>query len=91
MYMYLFYMYPFYRGSTFRQSLLRIGELRSILPVMALTATASKSLRHVVSNIIGLRNPHVVAVSPCKPNIMFSVGDFDSHSAQRGHVFHTFS
>ena len=71
-----------HRGSTFQQSLLRIGELRSILPsgicIMALTATASNNLRYTLSSIIGLNKPYVVAVSPCKRNIMFSVGDFTS-------------
>ena len=48
----------------------RIGEIRSIIPpgvhVMALTATATKKLCHAVSATIGMRNPFVVAVAPCK-------------------------
>ena len=49
----------------------RIGEIRSIIPpgvhVMALTAIATKKkLRHAVSAAIGMRNPFVVAVAPCK-------------------------
>ena len=70
------------RGDTFRTVLERIGEVRSILPqginVMALTATATKAVRHSVSRTIGMRNPFVVAISPCKRNIMYSVGSFVS-------------
>ena len=55
----------------------RIGEIRSIIPpgvhVMALTATATKKLRYAVSAAIGMRNPFVVAVAPCKRNLMYSV------------------
>ena len=68
-----------FRGSTFRESLKRIGEVWSILPegvhVMALTATATKSLRHSVSIIFGMIK---LTVNPCKENIMYSVGKFVS-------------
>ena len=71
-----------YRGDTFRTVLDRIGEVHSILPeglnVMALTATATKTLRYSVSRNIGMRNPYIVAISPCKRNIMYSVGSFVS-------------
>lgn len=65
------------RGDTFRSTLKRIGEVRSILPhavnVMALTATATKSLRSSVSKTIGLISPYVMAVCPCKENLIYSV------------------
>lgn len=55
----------------------RIGEVRIIIPpgvhVMALTATATKSLRYAVSATIGMRNPFIVAIAPCKRNLMYSV------------------
>ena len=40
---------------------------------MALTATATKSLRYAVSATIGMRNPFIVAIAPCKRNLMYSV------------------
>ena len=62
--------------------MLRLGEVRSLLPshikVLAMTATASKSLRQEISEIIGLVNPLVIAVSSCKPNIIFGVSHFIS-------------
>ena len=70
------------RGDTFRSSLRRIGEVRSILPgginIMALTATASKTLRYSVSKTIGLQNPFVLALSPCKKNLVYAVGKFSN-------------
>ena len=70
------------RGETFRTDLKNIGEVRSILPdgmnIMALTATATKMLRNSISRIIGMHNPFVVAISPCKRNIMFTIGSFVS-------------
>lgn len=69
------------RGETFRKVLGRIGEVQSLLPstvkVMALTATATKTIRLSVSRTIGLQNPYVVTRSPCKPNLIYSVGVFE--------------
>ena len=71
-----------FRGQTFRTVLDRIGEVRSILPdglnIMALTATATKTLRYSVSRTIGMHNPFVIAIAPCKKNIMYSVQTFES-------------
>ena len=57
--------------------MLRIGEIRSLLPdqarIMALTATATEKLRKTASSIIGLRDEVVVSKSPCKNNIMYVV------------------
>ena len=72
--------WTFYRGDTFRTLLSRVGEVRSLLPrgvnVMAVTATATKSVRQAVSHILGMKNPHIVARSPCKQNIMYAVSSF---------------
>ena len=68
------------RGETFRKTLLRIGEVRSILPpninILALTATATHSLRSMVSTMIGLYDPAVVCVSPCIKNMMYTVSSY---------------
>ena len=49
------------RSSTFREVLLRIGEVRSLIqvgiPVMALTATATHSLCVELASIIGMKKP----------------------------------
>ncbi len=45
---------------------------------MALTATATKALRKSVSCTIGLRNPVVIAINPCKSNIMYAVSSFNT-------------
>lgn len=74
-----------YRGQTFHETLDRIGEVRSILPgglnIMALTATATKTLRYLVSRRIGMRDPYILAISPCKKNMMYSVGKFEDVSS----------
>lgn len=60
----------------------RIGEIRSLVPksvnIMALTATATVQLRKDISGIIGLQNALVVAISPFRQNIIYSVKDFVS-------------
>ena len=43
---------------------------------MALTATATKTLRVKVAEHIGLVKPLVIAVSPCKQNMMYAVSKF---------------
>lgn len=70
------------RGETFHEALLRVGDIRSLVPsgvnMMTLTATASRPLRTAVASILGMKNPFVVAVSPCKANIMYKVEDYES-------------
>lgn len=70
------------RGDTFRTVLGRVGEVRSLLPegvkVMALTATATRSLHQVVCHLLGMKNPCIIAYSPCKINIMYAVNTFVS-------------
>ena len=72
----------YHRGDSFRAIFSRVGEVRSLLPkgvhVMALTATATKPVRLAVCRTLGMRCPHVVAVSPVKANIMYAVSTFDS-------------
>ena len=66
----------------FRVSFQRLGELRSIIPpqvnVMALTATATKTLRLQVCGILGMHDPILVEVSPEKSNIFSATGTFTS-------------
>ena len=70
----------YYRGSTFRESLQHIGEIRSLVPctvpVMALTATATHSLRLDLARFIGLKNPIMIVQPPCKSNLMYCVTKF---------------
>ena len=70
------------RGDTFRDTLLRIGEVRNLIPkdvnMMALTATATRSLRTSVTSILGMHDPIVIAVLPCKVNIMYAVESCES-------------
>ena len=58
-----------------------IGEVRSIIPekinIMALTATATRSLRKSVKKTLGMKNTVVVELSPDKPNIFLSVEEVD--------------
>ena len=59
----------------------RIGEVRSLLPigvnVMAVTATATKTIRYSVSKTIGLKSPYVITRSPSKKNLFYCVGVFN--------------
>ena len=59
-----------------------MGEIRSLLPadvkVLAMTATATKTLRTKVAEVIGLMDPLVIAVSPCRPNIIYAMANFTS-------------
>ena len=71
-------LFTFYcRGVKFRKEFGRLGELRGFFPTdvhtMALTATASKSTRKFVSNALGMEKPHLVILSPDKPNIVYNM------------------
>ena len=59
-----------------------MDEIRSLLPaavkVLALTATATKTLRGKVAEVIGLTDPLVISVCPCKPNIVYAMSSFIS-------------
>ena len=62
----------------------RLGEVRSLLPqhvnILALTATATKEVRIKVGNTLGMVRPVVVALSPCKKNLCYSVVAFTTVS-----------
>lgn len=65
------------RGTTFRKSYLELGSIRSLIPatvrIMALTATATKTTRRAVFNILGMVSPSIVAEVPNKRNIKYFV------------------
>ena len=65
------------RGDSFRRAFSRLSEVRSIIPnsvkLMALTATATKSTRHSICRILGMTEPSIVAVTPNRSNICYSV------------------
>ena len=69
------------RGDQFRREFSRIGELRSIISsnvnMMALTATASNSLRRQVMKTLGMRNAAIISVPPNKNNITYIVRKFE--------------
>ena len=46
--------------------------------LMALTATATRTLRSAVIKTLGMRNPVVISRSPHKPNIYLSLAMFES-------------
>ena len=65
-----------YRGQDFRHEYSCICELRSIFPdvnVMALTATASDTLRMHIVHDLGMYKPLIVQVSPDRSNLCYSV------------------
>ena len=68
------------KGEEFRKEYSRLGEVRSILPhnvyVMALTATATKTLRRDVCDVLGMENPELVSAPPDKDNIKYVVAGF---------------
>ena len=70
-------MYLVHRGTTFRQTYLDIGNIRSLLPekvrVMALTATATVVTRNAVCRIIGMTSPSIISEIPNRPNIKYIV------------------
>ena len=48
--------------------------------MMALTATATVDARHAIGRILGMYNPVVIALCPCKKNITLCVTKFKSLS-----------
>ena len=46
--------------------------------MMAMTATATRPLRASIISILGMCDPTVIAVSPCKVNIMYAVEPYES-------------
>ena len=47
---------------------------------MALTATATRKLQFSIEGILGMKKAVLVMISPCKPNIMYVIGNFISIS-----------
>lgn len=66
-----------HRGDTFRRAFSRLSEVRSIIPnsvkLMALTATATRSTRSSICQILGMSEPSIIAVTPNRSNICYSV------------------
>ena len=65
----------------------RLLEVRSIIPscvkVMALTATATVNTRRTVCRVLGMIQPSIVAVSPNRVNICYSVHKKDGTIEER--------
>ena len=74
------------RSTTFRESILKIGEIRSLLPentpVMALMATASRSVCSELGRIIGMKTPTMVILPPCKQNLRYTVSEYTNMDDQ---------
>ena len=66
-------LFTLYRGSSFRRDFLTIVEARSVLPIMALTATATLSMRKMIISALDMANCHVIAKVPSQVNITYEV------------------
>ena len=59
-----------------------LGEVQSLLPpnvnIMALTATATITLRSEICGVLGMKDQYVVTVSPEKNNVILQVSKFES-------------
>ena len=67
----------FSRGDQFRTVYANIAQLKSFVPtntpVLALTATATNTTKALISHSLRLDDPFVIAISPDRPNICYSV------------------
>jgi ATP-dependent DNA helicase RecQ len=73
-------------GHDFRPAYMRLGErLRELgkPPVLALTATATQSVRDDIVRYLGMRDPEVVASSPHRANLAFEVMQIGGASRAR--------
>ena len=73
------------RGDDFRVEFFHLGEVRSLIPrkvnIMALTATATRTLRSGVCHVLGMKDPHIVTVSPDKSNVILRVSPFETYES----------
>lgn len=69
-------------GETFRETLSRLGELRSLISpdvrLLALAATITKHAREHSQTLLGMISPTAIALSPCKDNIYFEIVQCES-------------
>ena len=67
----------YYRGDDFRMSFSRLGELRStlpsVVPILALTATSTKSTYNCIVKKLAMENVAVIGMNPTRDNIHLSV------------------
>ena len=70
-------IFAVYRGKGFRSAFADIGELRSIvsrkIPVVVLSATVTQQIFSEVMECLFLKEVHLVALSPQRSNITYSV------------------
>ena len=73
----LLLVYLLHRGDQFRTVYANIAQLKSLIPTntpfLALTATASCATKALISRSLRLDDPVVIAVSPNRPNICYSL------------------
>ena len=71
------FVYAYTYRKDFRQAFGRVGVIRSLIPaatnVLACTATATEEIYLDVTNVLSMEKPHVIAMPPERPNIMYSV------------------
>ena len=63
-------------GYDFRPAYLKIGSLRQLVPdvpILALTATATRRVREDIMQQLGFRSPNERASGFCRPNLAYSV------------------
>jgi len=73
-------------GHDFRPAYLRLGErLRELgaPPLLALTATATQSVREDIVRYLGMREPEVISSSPHRANLAFEVMEISGNERVR--------
>ena len=78
-------------GSDFRPSYLRIAELREKLPgvpVLALTASATKPVAEDIMRHLKFAEPHILRSSFARPNLSYSVRRTDDKNGQLLRLVH---
>lgn len=72
----------------FRECYGRLNELRSLapkVPILALTATATKITKCAIIDILGMGAPHIISESPEKPNISYVIKYMERHISVQHH------